>query len=41
MVLLSGRYEGTVEAMAAPKKLYVRALAIEQKKLREKDLNIA
>ena len=41
MVLLSGKYEGTVEAMGAPKDLYTRALAIEQKEFRDEDLNIA
>ena len=41
MVLFSGKYEGTVEAMGAPKDLYVRALAVEQKEFREKYLNIA
>ena len=37
MVLISGKFEETEEAMAAPKDLCIRALAIEQKGFRERD----
>ena len=36
MVLISGKYEGAVEVMAALKELYLGALAIEQKGFGEK-----